>query len=276
VFEIYCGAEQHNNDKSARSALAVIERLIRLAGLEKNKGMTLYTDNWYTTVALAVWFFVILGWFFNGTFSTSKKVSRWDDDVPFHTLSNGALATVERGWFCEAVIETVAAAGKKFWLQCTTWRDKKQVTFLHTSEVGASAGHFVKRRTKGKKGQCIFPAPKAQKEYSKYFNAVDRNDRDNSDYSTTIRTNRWYLRVFFWIFDHVVHVVFQSAIWCNKAGIGEEKWSEYRKKDGRLKFQVDLGNALITYALHQEWPKQEGPRPSWMRLQNFIPCDCGV
>lgn len=94
-FEVYCGAEQHNDDKSARSALAVVERLIRLAGLGKNKGTTLYTDNWYRTVALAVWLFVNLGWFFNGTFSTSKKVSRCDDDVPFHTLSNGAPATVE-------------------------------------------------------------------------------------------------------------------------------------------------------------------------------------
>jgi hypothetical protein len=82
--------------------------------------------------------------------------------------------------------------------------------------------------------------------------------------------------VFFWIFDRVVHVIFQSAIWCNKAGIGEEKLSEYRKKDGRFKFQIDLGNALISYALHEEWSNQEGPHPSWNRMKPFIPCDCGV
>ena len=120
-----------------------------------------------------------------------------DDDIPFHTLSTGALATVERGWFREAVIEKIAAFGKKFWIQCTTWRDKKQVTFLHTSEVGASSGHFVTRRTKGKKDHSILPAPKAQLDYAKHFNAVDKNDRDSSDFTTSIRTNRWYLRVFF-------------------------------------------------------------------------------
>ena len=48
---------------------------------------------------LAKWLFVTLGWFFCGTITTSKKVSRQDEDIPFHTLSNGALATVKRGWF---------------------------------------------------------------------------------------------------------------------------------------------------------------------------------
>jgi hypothetical protein len=77
--------------------------------------------------------------------------TRAGDDVPFHELSNGALATVERGWFCKAVLEKVAAHGKKFYVQYTTWRDsdKKQVSFLHTSSVGASSGHYVTQRTKG-------------------------------------------------------------------------------------------------------------------------------
>jgi hypothetical protein len=69
--------------------------------------------------------------------------------------SNGALATVERGWFREAILEKAAAHGKKFYIQCTTWSDKKQVTFLHTDAVGASSGHYVARRTKGLGGVVV-------------------------------------------------------------------------------------------------------------------------
>jgi hypothetical protein len=196
--------------------------------------------------------------------------------VPFHELSNGALATVERGWFREAVLEKVAARGKKFFIQCTTWRDKKQVTFLHTSAVGASSGHFVARRTKGRKEQSILKAPKVQKWYSKFFNAVDRNDRDSSDYTTSQRTNRWYLRVFFWILDRVCHQLYQSAVWCARNfNIGPDQWMKYSKKNGRYIFQVDLGMALINYAIGKAWPDTEGPRPTWIRQTEFLPCDCG-
>ena len=50
----------------------------------------------------------------------TKKVARAGNDAPFHALSNGALATVEQGWFREAVLEKVATHGKKFYIQCTT------------------------------------------------------------------------------------------------------------------------------------------------------------
>ena len=79
--------------------------------------------------------------------------------------------------------------------------------------MGASKGHFVTRRTKGKKDLSILEAPKAQLDYAKQFNAVDKNDRDSSDFTTSIsmRTNCWYLRVFFWIFDRVIHLVYKST-----------------------------------------------------------------
>lgn len=62
-FEVYCGAEEHNEDKSARSALAVVERLINLAGLRDNKGTTLYTDNWYTTFCHS-WLVLLWNYFY--------------------------------------------------------------------------------------------------------------------------------------------------------------------------------------------------------------------
>ena len=43
--------------------------------------------------------------------------------------------------------------GKSYYLQCTTWRNKKQVCVLHNSKVGYSDGLSVKRHVKGKKGR---------------------------------------------------------------------------------------------------------------------------
>jgi hypothetical protein len=48
------------------------------------------------------------------------------------------------------------------------------------------------------------------------------------------------------------------------------------KKDGRFKFQVDLGIALLNYAIGAEWDDLSKPRPEWMRSQDWVPCDCGA
>ena len=55
----------------------------------------------------------------------------------------------------------------------------------------------VKRHVKGHKSRVTFPSTRSQAEYMKYFNAVDRNDRDSSDYTMSQRTHRWYLRIHF-------------------------------------------------------------------------------
>ena len=60
---------------------------------------------------------------------------------------------VERGWFREAVIKMKTPSGKTYYIQCTTWRDKKQVSFLHTAVVGNSRGKTVRRHTKGRRGR---------------------------------------------------------------------------------------------------------------------------
>ena len=103
---------------------------------------------------------------------------------------------VGRGWFREAVIRLKSCTGKIYYIQCTTWRDKKQVCFLHNCEVGCSTDITVKRHVKGKRQRVEIDNLIAQKRYIKYFNAVDRNDRDSADYSTSIRTSRYYIRIF--------------------------------------------------------------------------------
>ena len=107
-YEIYTGAETSNVDGSA---VQVCDRLVNKANLTASRGRVLYTDNWYTSMKLAKHFFEKYGWTICGT-------------VPFLKLSGGALM-VERGWFREAVIKMKTPSGKTYYIQCTTWRDKK-------------------------------------------------------------------------------------------------------------------------------------------------------
>jgi hypothetical protein len=151
------------------------------------------TDNYYTTVKLAIHMWVKYGWTIVGTIVSTDKVTRTNHDIPFLKLSQGARMECRRGWFREAVL-CVRTSGKELWIQATTWRDKKQVMFLSTNRVGASSGNTVSRRERGE-GRRIIDAPNAQQDYVTYFNGVDRTDRDSRDYSTSIRTNRYYLRI---------------------------------------------------------------------------------
>jgi hypothetical protein len=102
-----------------------------------------------------------------------------------------------RGWFREAYIKmTTSRPRKTHYIQCTTWRDKKQVMFLSNNRIGASRGLTVKRRIRGKREQATIPEPQAHADYVASMKGVDWNDRDSADYSTSIRTNRYYLRIF--------------------------------------------------------------------------------
>ena len=134
-------------------------------------------------------FFEKYGWSVVGTVTPTDKKARADEDIPFLKLSNGARNGVERGWFREAVIKMKTSSGKVYYIQCTTWRDKKQVCFLSTNTIGASQGITVKRHCKIRAGRETLATPRVQREYVTYFNAVDRNDHDSAEHLTTIKTN---------------------------------------------------------------------------------------
>jgi hypothetical protein len=132
-------------------------------------------------------------WTIAGTVVPTDKKTR---DIPFFKMSYGAKNEVKHGWFCEAVLECFAQGNKQYYIQATTWHDIKQVTFLSSNKVDASYGHMVHWRERGNNASRLIDAPQAQQDCIKYFNAVDPNDRDSADYSTSIRTNRYYLWIF--------------------------------------------------------------------------------
>jgi hypothetical protein len=88
-----------------------------------------------------------------------ERVWREDQDIPFWAR-NG----LEIGWFCEACVK-LSADRTPYYLQCTTWKDKKQVSFLSNNKVGRSDGMTVQRRVRGKRTRDTVAAPRAQADY---------------------------------------------------------------------------------------------------------------
>jgi len=92
-----------------------------------------------------------------------------------------------------------------------------------------------------------------QNKYADHYNAVKKNDRDSADYSTTIRTTRYYLRIFFWILDRVVYTCYVVVCSLANANIGNKYWKKYCSKNGgRRRFQIDLAIELINHAIENE------------------------
>jgi len=112
-------------------------------------------------------------------------------------------------------------------------------------------------------------------EYSTGYNGVDRHDLDTSDWSISVRTNRFYFRIFFWLFDATVHLMYQVAI--NTIVDWYKKY--FKKRDGRRHFQIDLALKLGEFAIRFDWngtpETNPGGKPAWMRQYSYIPCDCG-
>ncbi len=124
-----------------------------------------------------------------GTIVPTDKKTHESHDIPFLKLFNGACNRLERGWFCEACLK-LHAGQTPYYVQSTTWKDKKQVSFLSTNKVGRSEGMSVQRRVRGKRTGDTISAPQAQADYVANYNAIDRNDWDSADYSTTICMNQ--------------------------------------------------------------------------------------
>jgi hypothetical protein len=85
----------------------------------------------------------------------------------------------------------------------------------------------VQRRVRGKRTRDTIVAPQAQADYVANYNAVDRNDQDSADYSTTVRTNRYYLRIFCWALDRVIHAMYVVVCFLIKSDIGQNSGNNF-------------------------------------------------
>ena len=78
-FKVYVGQE----DDSDNTSLGIFDELVKEAGITSVRGQTLYTNNYYKSMALAKHMFNNYGWKIVGTIVPTDKKSRADHDILF-------------------------------------------------------------------------------------------------------------------------------------------------------------------------------------------------
>jgi hypothetical protein len=48
-------------------------------------------------------------------------------------------------------------------------------------------------------------SPRVISSYASAYNGVDRKDRDTSDWTISVKSHRWYLRLYYWMIDAAIH-----------------------------------------------------------------------
>ena len=281
-FQIYLGRSEDEDG----SPTAVVQRVLRAADMaSQGTGRIVFMDNWYTGMPLFKAIYEEFGMMAVGTVTGTPKVSRTADDFPFHRMSDGAIARVPRGYFRQAYQNVRKNGRVLFTIQATTWKDKKQVFMLSNHMVGVdNVGNFATRFSPCSKKKKEIPSPKIVNEYASFYGGVDRKDRDTADWSTSLKSHRWYLRVFYWMLDSSIHSMYLIA---KELGAEDpnDPWHKYSKHGGREEFQLDMAHAIIARAFQLDSAKDasgnlkdlkvKANRPAYTRATDWpVPCDC--
>ena len=137
------------------------------------KGRIMYTTNWYTNIRLVIFLNKTYRWLFIRTVVIFNSKDRNEYSVPVCILTLGALEKVSRGCMRKATRMFTMSNKTKYNIQCATWKDKKQVTFIHTNLVHHGGDTTVKRHVKSKKHREDLDAPPIQTDYAKYFSRCE-------------------------------------------------------------------------------------------------------
>jgi hypothetical protein len=137
-FEIYTGKEGGLDGSPGE----VVKRLLSGSKNGASKGRILYTDNFYTSLGLMTYLYIAYSMLLVGTYRLTKKKSRTADDFPFHKISNAAISKVPRGWKRQATQQIMKDRRHIFTVQATSWKDRRQVGFLHNNLVQPTQDYF--------------------------------------------------------------------------------------------------------------------------------------
>jgi hypothetical protein len=130
----------------------------------------------------------------------NRQKARGELDLPFHHLSMELLTKCPEAGLDERRDPSPINGVQSTWFSARCGKTRNRlVSCTHT--CWAKRWWVDETRYQNKKRRLVINCPPVQKNYAKNMNGVDRNDRDSADYTTSIRINRWYLRIFFWVLD---------------------------------------------------------------------------
>lgn len=192
-FEIYSGQENLEKvpgEPDLGATGNVVVRLLR--GVPRMINHIIYFDNFYTSLPL-VYFLAKQGIHTVGTVQQNR--------IPNNKLPDRKTfmkKSVPRGSYEERV-STLDGVD----MSCVAWKDNKVVTLLSTY-AGALPVTEVSRYDKAKKETIGITFPFIVQEYNKYMGGVDLMDSFLGRNHITIRSKKWYLRIFFHLLDLAV------------------------------------------------------------------------
>jgi hypothetical protein len=169
---------------------------------------------------------------------------------------------------------------KLYTVQAAVWKDKKLVGFLHNHLVeDTTEGHTIDRWSPRKKKRQPISSHGVTTDYSYHMNGVDHKDRGTADWTVSLKSNRFYLRIYYWLFDGVLHAMY--TIIKVYGSDKEHPWNKYRSKEnGCYNFQMDLVNDLISEGISMDWSDVDveqddnSMRPNYLWHQDYVPCGC--
>jgi hypothetical protein len=171
-----------------------------------------------------------------------------------------------------------------FTMQASVWEDKKQVAMLHNVDViqPNQDMHTVLRMSPKSKKKKEVNSPRAISSFDSTFNGVDRKDRDTSDWTISVKSHRWYLRLNYWVVDAAIHSSYLLIVHIgNKRAETnpEHPWLKYSGRNGRMIFQMHLAHSLMEKGLLMDCPdvanfKKPKLRPRYIRKKDYHPCEC--
>ena len=156
------------------------------------------------------------------------------------------------------------------------------VGFLHNHMVKSSEEHKVRRWCGRSKRHKEIPVHEVVTDYNLYMGGVDAKDKDTADWSVSLKSLRFYLRIFYWQFDSVIHAMWvlvkHTVGLLSQEELRIDAWKSFASKDsGRFDFQMTLGTKLIKTGLEWDWKGDftnlDG-RPAYARQINLVPCAC--
>lgn len=192
-FEVYSGqenSEKLSNEPDLGATGNVVVRLLR--GVPRRLNHIIYFDNFYTSLPL-VYFLAKEGIHTVGTVQQNRiPNNKLPDKKDFMKKS------VPRGSYEERVSMLDGID-----MSCVVWKDNKIVTLLSTY-AGALPVAKVNRYDKAKREKIDITCPFIVQEYNKHMGGVDLMDSYLGRNHITLRSKKWYLRIFFHLFDLAV------------------------------------------------------------------------
>ncbi|CAG5013226.1 unnamed protein product [Parnassius apollo] len=191
-FEIYTG-EEYKRLPDEPDFGPVGNVLIRLTReVPRNINHIIYFDNLYTSVPL-ITHLAKQGIYTLGTVQSNRLVNcKLPDKKALMKKS------VPRGTYEEQM-----TTFKGIDLTAICWKDNKAVTLLSTY-VGAEPVTQVDRFDKAKKEKIKINCPYIIKEYNAHMGGVDLMDSFIGRYRISMRSRKWYLRIFYHLLDMTV------------------------------------------------------------------------